>query len=82
MGWKERKALMDWNESVWKGIDGWATRDPLLAEISTALKISYFQTQVLLEDFYMDEGFDEKDSKGLALVTLKALVAHHFDRFI
>lgn len=82
MGWNERKALMDWDESVWKGIDGWATRDPLLAEISTALKISYFQTYVLLEDFYMDEGFDEKDAKGLALATLKALVGHHFERFI
>ncbi len=82
MGWKDRKALLDWNETVWKGIDGWAIRDPLLAEIGTALKISYFQTQVLLEDFYMDEGFDEKESKGLALAALKALVGHHFDRFI
>ncbi|MEO1261445.1 MAG: SPOR domain-containing protein [Bacteroidota bacterium] len=82
MGWKERKALMDWDESVWKGINGWATRDPLLDEIATALKISYFQTYVLLEDYYMDEGFDAKDSKGLALATLKALVGHHFERFI
>ena len=82
MGWKERKALMDWNDTVWKGIDGWAVRDPLLAEIGTALKISYYQTYVLLEDFYMDEGFDEKDSKGLALAALRALVGHHFDRFI
>lgn len=82
MSWRDRKALMDWDETLWKGIDGWATRDPLLEEIGTALKISYFQTYVLLEDFYMDEGFDEKDSKGLALSTLKALVGHHFDRFM
>ncbi len=82
MGWKDRKALLDWNEAVWKGFDSWATRDPFLAEITVALKISYFQAQVLLEDFYMDEGFDEKESKGLALAALKALVGHHFDRFI
>lgn len=82
MGWNERKALMDWDERTWKGIDGWATRDPLLAEISTALKISYFQTYVLLEDFYMDEGFDEKDAKGLALATLKALIGGYLERFI
>lgn len=82
MEWKERKALMDWNENIWKGIDAWSTRDPMLAEISTALKVSYFQTQVLLEDFFMDEGFDEKDAKGLALASLKALVGHHFERFI
>ncbi len=82
MEWRERKALMEWNESLWTGVDAWGTRDPLLSEISTALKISYLQTQVLLEDYFMDEGFDEKDSKGLALATLKALVGHHFDRFI
>ena len=82
MGWPERKSLIEWNDSVWKGINGWATRDPLLAEISTALKISYFQTQVLLEDFYMDEGFDENESKGLALATLKVLVGDYFERFI
>ena len=82
MDWRDRKALMDWDENVWQGIGAWATRDPLLAEIATALKISYFQTYVLLEDYYMDEGFDAKDSKGLALATLKALVGHHFERFI
>ena len=82
IGWPERKALIEWNDSIWKGIDGWATRDPLLAEISTALKISYFQTQVLFEDFYMDEGFDENESKGLAIATLKVLVGDYFVRFI
>lgn len=82
MGWKKRKELMDWNDNVWKGIDSWSTRDPLLAEIGTALKISYYQNYVLLEDYYMDEGFDAKDSKGLALATLKALVGHHFERFV
>jgi len=82
MEWKERKVLLDWNESVWKGMDLWSTRDPLLLEIETALKISYHQTQVLLEDYFMDEGFDEKNSKGLALAALKSLVGHHFERFI
>lgn len=82
MSWTKRKELMDWNESVWKGIDAWATRDPMLAEINTALKISYFQTQVLLEDYFMDEGFDEKDAKGLALAALHSLVGHQFERFL
>lgn len=82
MEWRDRKALMEWNENIWKGMDAWSTRDPLLAEINTALKISYHQTQVLLEDYFMDEGFDEKNSKGLALAALKSLVGHHFERFI
>ena len=82
LGWKKRKTLLDWNNSVWKGMDAWATRDPLLGEIATAFKIAYYQTFVLLEDYYMDEGFDAKEAKGLALATLKALVGDHVERFI
>jgi hypothetical protein len=78
----ERKALEAWNANVWKGIDAWASRDPMLAELATAMKISYFHTEVLFEDFFMDEGFNEKEAKTLGIAALKALVGHHFDRFI
>jgi hypothetical protein len=79
---QEAKALEEWNDKLWRGIEGWATRDPMLAEVSTALKISYFQTYVLLEDFFMNEGFDAKASKGLALSALRAMVGSSLDRFI
>ncbi len=78
----ERKALEAWNTNIWKGIDAWSSRDPMLSEVATALKISYFQTEVLFEDFFMDEGFNEKEAKALGLAALKALVGNHFDRFI
>lgn len=78
----ERKALEAWNASLWKGIDGWSSRDPMLLELATALKISYFQTEVLFEDYFMDEGFNEKEAKALGLAAMKALVGHHLERFI
>ncbi len=78
----ERKALEAWNSKLWLGIEGWSSRDPMLAEIATALKISYLQTEVLFEDFFMDEGFTEKEAKALGLQAMKVLVGHHLERFI
>ncbi|MBI1228391.1 MAG: hypothetical protein GC192_24365 [Bacteroidetes bacterium] len=78
----DRKALEAWNAKLWQGIDGWASRDPMLAEIATALKISYLQTEILFEDYFMNEGFNEKEAKALGLQAMKVLVAHHLERFI
>lgn len=78
----ERKALEAWNAKLWLSIEGWSSRDPMLAEIATALKISYLQTEVLFEDFFMDEGFTEKEAKALGLQAMKVLVGHHLERFI
>ena len=78
----DRKALEAWNGKLWQGIEGWSSRDPMLVEIATALKISYLQTEVLFEDFFMDEGFTEKEAKALGLQAMKVLVEHHLNRFI
>jgi hypothetical protein len=78
----ERKALEAWNAKLWQGIEGWSSRDPMLAEIAAALKISYLQTEVLFEDFFMDEGFSEREAKALGLQAMKVLVGHHLERFI
>lgn len=78
----ERKALEAWNTKLWNGIDAWASRDPMLGELATALKISYFQSWALFEDFFMNEGFNEKEAKALGLSALKALVGPHLERFI
>jgi hypothetical protein len=79
---EERKALEAWNAKLWQGIEGWSSRDPMLSEIATALKISYLQTEVLLEDYFMDKGFSEREAKALGLQAMKAMVGHHLERFI
>ncbi len=82
VGDDERKALDTWNTQLWKGIDGWSSRDPMLMELATALKISYFQSWALFEDFFMNEGFNEKEARTLGLAAMKALVGHYLDRFV
>lgn len=82
VGEDERKALEAWNGKLWQGIEGWSSRDPMLAEIATALRISYLQTEVLLEDYFMDEGFNEKEAKALGLQAMKTLVGPTLERFI
>ncbi len=78
----ERKAVEAWNAKLWQSIEGWSSRDPMLGEIATALKISYFQTEVLFEDYFMDAGFTEREAKSLGLQAMKVLVGHHLERFI
>ena len=74
--------LESWNRSIWQGLNAWAASDPFHAELVTALKISYFQSQVRLEDYFMDQGFKVGDAKGLALATLESLVGYYLERFI
>ena len=78
----DRKSLEAWNTSLWQGMEGWASRDPMLKEISSALKISFLHTALLLEDHFMNEGFSEKEAKTLALSALQSLTGEALRRFI
>jgi hypothetical protein len=42
----------------------------------------YFQSQVRLEDYFMDKGYKPKEAKALALAALHTLVAYHMQRFV
>lgn len=76
------KETEGWNARTWIGLNGWATRDPLNDQLVAAFKMVYLQTQVLLEDYYMDRGIGADDAKGLALATLKTLVGPYVERFV
>lgn len=78
---QERKFVDQWNEQLWASINSWAARDPLNQKISTTLKVAFFQSQVRLEDYFMDKGFSLEDAKGLALATLKTIVGYPLERF-
>ncbi len=75
------KVVTSWNERLWQNMDSWAAEDPVHQRIVTALKVSFFQAQVLLEDYYMNQGFDAKDAKPLALATMRTLVGYQLERF-
>ncbi len=71
-----------WNRDLWTGLNNWAMADPLHQKLINALKVTYFQSQVRLEDFYMDKGFKYEEAAGLALATLEALVGRDLQRFL
>ena len=78
----EQKALEDWHNSLWRGLQGWASTDPLHENIVIAMKATYFQSLVLLEDYYMDKGLKHKDAQGLALAAMHTVVGYHLERFL
>lgn len=63
-----------WNRSLWNGLDAWAEKDPVLKRIAVPLKVTYYQSQVRLEDYFMGKGFKPKAATHLALATLKTIV--------
>lgn len=77
----EATELEKWNVDLWKGIDTWAKSDPVHQQMVVALKVSYFQSQVLLEDYFMDRGFNVDEAKGLALAVMQSVVDYHLERF-
>jgi len=79
--YKERKALELWHNKLWGALKAWSGKDPLNEKMVDGLELVYLQSQVRLEDYFMDKGFKAADAKGLALKTLKSAVGYHLERF-
>ncbi len=78
---KDKKAAESWNRKIWDGLNSWASRDAMHERLVTSFKVAYFQSQVRLEDYYMDKGFKSAEAEDLALATLKTIVGPHMKRF-
>ncbi|MBK7408603.1 MAG: SPOR domain-containing protein [Saprospirales bacterium] len=78
----EQKSADAWHSKMINGITGWASRDAMLVDMAGAFKLQYYQSYILLEDFYMNKGLKAAAAKGLAQSTLKALVGPYLTRFI
>lgn len=76
------KDTESWYNKLIKGLDNWAVNDPVNKQTVTAFKTVFYQSQVRLEDYFMDKGFKTDAAKSLALVTLRTLVEYHLERFI
>lgn len=77
----QKTDAQNWNDNLWTTLDDWGKQDPLHKELTTALKITYFQSAVLLEDYFMDKGLKYTEAKPLALLTLKTIVAPYFENY-
>ena len=74
--------VRNWDAALQKGLDGWSSRDPLHQHLVQALRLAYYQSQVLLEDHYINQGLTVEQSQDLALSVLRTLVGYHLERFV
>lgn len=77
----DQKDVTKWNTKIWNNMNSWAAKDALNQRLVTAFKVAYFQSQVRLEDYYMNKGYKSKEAEGLALATLKTIAGPHLGRF-
>ena len=73
------KALEGWHSDLWTRMDKLASRNIQNRSLVEALRGSYFQSYVRLEDYFMDKGFRPPAAKGLALGVLENLCAPYLD---
>lgn len=71
---KQKKETEEWLNYFWKSLEDSGKVNPVLAKRLPTLKTLFFQSQVLLEDFYMTKNFSSDEAEGLALSVLKTYV--------
>ena len=72
----------DWSNTLWTNLTDWETEDPLHAQIMRAMRVSYFQTQALLEQHYTNAGFAPKDANDLSIAMMQNLTGAQLSRFL
>ncbi len=71
-----------WATTLWANLEDWATEDPMHAKIFGAFRMGYHQSQVRLEDHYMDAGMSATDARDTATAMLQNLIGAQLDRFL
>ena len=71
-----------WHKTLWTQMESWGATDPIHEQRVTALKVAYFQSQVRVEDYFMNKGFTYKEAKPLAMCVLQTIVGKHFVNYM
>lgn len=71
-----------WESTLWNNVNNWAAEDPLHARFVSAFRFAYYQSEVRLEDHYMDRGLPSDAAKELAVTTLQNLLGGYLIRFL
>ncbi len=79
---EDSRAALSWESTVWGNLDEWATQDPLHAQILSALRLTYYQSQARLEAMYQQRGLSPIQARNLATASLQNLLAAPLDRFL
>lgn len=77
----EATFLETWQQNLFRNIDRWAGDDPVLAATAQTLKLAYFQSQVRIEDHYLDQGTSAAVARQLSIATLKTIAGIPLKRF-
>ncbi len=72
---EQRTEVLIWNQEFWDGIAEWSEKAAILKKWSLPLKASYLQSQIRLEDYFMDKGSTPQAATGQAIFVLKTMVA-------
>ena len=70
----QKKATDQWLIDFWKQLEASGATYPVLGKNLTTLKILFYQSQVVLEDYFMNKEFTPDAAEGLALSVLKTYV--------
>lgn len=71
---EQKKATDQWLINFWKQLDASGQSYPVLGKNLATLKILFYQSQVILEDYFMNKEFTPDAAEGLALSVLKTYV--------
>lgn len=74
-------SIKKWNNDLWVKMDTWGGKDELHLKLLTPLKLTYFQTLVRLEDYYMDKGFDSRIATALGLKVMKTFMERPLEKY-
>jgi hypothetical protein len=78
---EEMRSLEQWNEKIWKHLYDWSKASPLQASTYKVLKVSYYETLMVVENYFLKLGYSNRDARALGLKVLKQSVGCSLDEY-
>lgn len=79
---KEGKLIEAWYQSLWKGLNAWEKSDPLHKKLIAPFRVSFFQSMIRMEDYFMDQRFNAKEARLLSINVLKTIINPHMASYL
>lgn len=70
----QRTEVLIWNQEFWENIANWSEKAAILKRWSLPLKASYLQSQIRLEDYFMNKGSSPQEATGQSIFVLKTMI--------
>jgi len=70
----QRTEVLIWNQEFWDNVAAWSEKAAILKRWSLPLKASYLQSQIRLEDYFMNKNSSPQEATGQSIFVLKTMV--------